>query len=74
MNGINRSVPYRRRRGKEKNKNFRSAIIKISKRIKDIKGGIGPGIYQTDLQELFRHNGLQYRIDVEIQRGVNFKK
>jgi hypothetical protein len=56
------------------NKDFKSAIIRASATIKKIKGGISRGINYTTIQEKFRHNGKMYRIDIEVMRGVNFKK
>ncbi len=58
----------------EDNKDFRAAVIKISNKIKLIKGGMSKGVNQTTLQELFKHKGKKYRIDVEVIRGHNFKK
>jgi RHS repeat-associated protein len=56
------------------NKDFRSAIIRVSEKIKAIKGGISKGVYQTTIQEKFKVGKKEYRIDVEVQRGKNFKK
>lgn len=56
-------------------KAFRSAIIRISEKIKAIgKGGMSKSVYQTTLQEKFKIGTTEYRIDVEIQRGNNFKE
>lgn len=55
------------------NKEFKSAIIRASAKIKGIIGGISRGINYTTLQEKFQHNGRTYRIDIEVLRGNNFK-
>jgi RHS repeat-associated protein len=55
------------------NKEFKSAIIRASAKIKSITGGISRGINYTTLQEKFQHNGRTYRIDIEVLRGNNFK-
>lgn len=55
------------------NKEFKSAIIRVSAKIKGITGGISRGINYTTLQEKFQHNGRTYRVDIEVLRGNNFK-
>lgn len=37
-------------------------------------GGLVPGPYQTDIQQLFEYNGMEYRFDVENVRGHNLRK
>lgn len=58
----------------EKNKDFKSAIIKASEQIKAIGGSLSKGVNQTTIQSKFFHKRKQYRVDVEVQRGENFKK
>ena len=58
----------------EKNKDFRSAIIKASEQIKAVDGSLSKGVNQTTIQSKFLHKKRQYRVDVEIQRGENFKQ
>jgi hypothetical protein len=56
------------------NKDFKKAIIKVSEQIKAIKGGMSKGINQTTIQATFMHSKRKYRVDLEIQRGTNFKQ
>lgn len=56
------------------NKEFNSAIIKMSEKIKAVKGGLAKGPNQTTLQELFMVGKVQYRVDLEVIRGTNFKE
>ena len=57
-----------------KNKDFRRAIILQSEWIKKIKGGVSKGIYQTTNREEFFHKDKLYRVDLEVQRDLNFRK
>jgi hypothetical protein len=52
---------------------FRTAIINMSKKIKGVQGGLPKGQNQTTLQELFMIGKKQYRVDLEVIRGTNFK-
>jgi|GEM_PF-3408784 len=55
------------------NKGFKKAIIKVSQQIKAVKGGLPKGGNQTTIKATFDHKGKDYRIDLEVQRGINFK-
>ena len=56
------------------NPEFRSAIINMSKSVKELQGGLMPGPYRTTLKETFMHKGELYRVDLENIKGHNLRE